>query len=251
MAQKPSDQLLIRSAMSGKRLPGTRTPTEGASGPRMHVFNPGLPTKPPSSPSLSLLLSAEVPSKELIKSEEEPDERTSYLPRYHQHPTHPARSLREYFYASEVDDDEKDEKFEPDKIEYSTTIVYPSTSPKKHKPPRPPRPLAITFKRDERLQKAFRKMRRNEWDRHPVEMEKLHEDLEHGQVAFSRWGVDGLCPDPDVFDMLMTYGAIREECEKKQKLRAGQIELGPKFLTATDIIRHYTASEKRYEVILK
>ncbi|KAK6526322.1 hypothetical protein TWF694_004921 [Orbilia ellipsospora] len=87
---------------------------------------------------------------------------------------------------------------------------------------------------------------KNTWKKMRESM-TLHEDLATGHVAFSRWNVDGTCPDPEIFDMLMAYGAIRAECEKMMKRQRTEVKSYPqnRFLRATDIVKRYAVTEKR------
>ncbi|KAF3929429.1 hypothetical protein AA313_de0202350 [Arthrobotrys entomopaga] len=133
--------------------------------------------------------------------------------------------------------------------------------------------LNLTFKRNVRLKRALSVLKVKGRDKYNEERRRLslevkfpevaelakgvwkrmreslilHEDLATGHVAFSRWNINGTCPDPEIFDMLMAYAAIRKECEMMKMHRRTEIRLWAysRFIRATDIVKRYTVTEKR------
>ncbi|KAK6339272.1 hypothetical protein TWF718_008693 [Orbilia javanica] len=62
----------------------------------------------------------------------------------------------------------------------------------------------------------------------------LHEDLLSRAVGFSRWTIEGCCPDPEVFDMLMSFQRIMRAVQNPE---AG--------VTLLDIVPEYHTPERR------
>ncbi|KAK6513397.1 hypothetical protein TWF281_005024 [Arthrobotrys megalospora] len=77
----------------------------------------------------------------------------------------------------------------------------------------------------------------------------LHADLFYGVVGFSRWSVEGRCPDVELFDMLMSFNLINNECERRTKATTGEeVTRGSEAaISFVDIVEKYNIPERRID----
>ncbi|KAF3933114.1 hypothetical protein ABW19_dt0200792 [Dactylella cylindrospora] len=156
--------------------------------------------------------------------EEESDYIGRYIPRYHQRIGHPAKSLLEYFY---VDLSTMGPNFNESASD-DETIMDGSAG-------RGSTPLSITFKRKKIRDELLTRHALHLWeddDRRNLELEfkfvdlqdfandiyqrfsdqlEYKQDLISGTTEYAMWSIQGECPDPDIFDMLMVFGELRRE----------------------------------------
>ncbi|EPS44680.1 hypothetical protein H072_1317 [Dactylellina haptotyla CBS 200.50] len=263
-------QNITRWAVSGKTLPG-------APRPQLSFSNIG----PPLSPiSINSDPDATIEDPNLITTDNDDDDdffdtSLSYRPRYHHNPGAPPRSLQDYFYALDLegDDCQSSKDDETQESEYFTAPTeQDNRSVASHPRSRRGRLLTVTFHRHDMYQRELRKLGLQSANDYKVLADGirldikfpelqilandvwskirsaivLHKDLANGSVSFSRWSVEGVCPDMDIFNMLMSFGALRRECQKKeQQKRAGTLLFPRKLMATTEIVKHSIFTEKR------
>ncbi|KAK6507227.1 hypothetical protein TWF481_005677 [Arthrobotrys musiformis] len=78
----------------------------------------------------------------------------------------------------------------------------------------------------------------------------LHSDLYHGVVGFSRWCVEGRCPDVEVFDMLMSLNRLSKREELLGQAKIAAENGGPEIQdlsTLAELVPEYRFPERRIE----